>query len=345
MKTIILHNIISSNTVYKLNSYIDEHEKQLGEVLVVFCSRTESNRKWKLSEKIKFKYKILKNIRIEFKGNDLFTYFYNPEVFKLLGTYNPDRIIICGWDQFTYQAAFFWGWRHCKHITLWSGSTKDEKSWRRLVSLPLVKFFIRISTDYIAYGTRSKEYMISLGANLKKIKIFMNDVNKKYFITESTKWRKQRTVTEKSLEIPTKHNFIYVGQLIERKGVINLVRTFKEFKKINPEWGLVIVGSGKQEQVIKKMVRSGNIEHIYILGNIEQYELPRVYSVCDCLVLPSLEEVWGLVVNEALCCDLKVIVSDKCGCGPDLVKPGVNGYIFRTDKKDDLLKKMFKIAA
>jgi glycosyltransferase involved in cell wall biosynthesis len=58
--------------------------------------------------------------------------------------------------------------------------------------------------------------------------------------------------------------------------------------------------------------------------------LPRYFDICSVFVLPSLWEPWGLVINEVMNAGRAVIVSDNVGCGPDLVKNGENGYIFRT---------------
>ena len=46
------------------------------------------------------------------------------------------------------------------------------------------------------------------------------------------------------------------------------------------------------------------------------------------LVLPSVFEPWGLVINEVMNAGRAVVVSDQVGCGPDLVRPGENGYVF-----------------
>jgi len=189
----------------------------------------------------------------------------------------------------------------------------------------------------------ASRYLVLLGADHKKIEIFMNDVNKKHFTLEAKKWRFKKADIKKSFNITTKHNFIYVGQLIDRKGIESLINSYKIFKIANPTWGLVIVGLGKNENKLRRIVQTNNIQDIYFLGHVEQYNLPRLYVTCDCLVLPSEQEVWGLVVNEALYCGLKVIVSNKCGCGPDLVN-NQNGYIFNFDKDGDLLKQMRKIA-
>jgi glycosyltransferase involved in cell wall biosynthesis len=64
-------------------------------------------------------------------------------------------------------------------------------------------------------------------------------------------------------------------------------------------------------------------------GFLNQTEMPKAYVAADCLVLPSdYGETWGLVVNEAMACGLPAVVSDRVGCGPDLVEDGVTGRIF-----------------
>ncbi len=70
--------------------------------------------------------------------------------------------------------------------------------------------------------------------------------------------------------------------------------------KVNNNWGLAIMGYGKIENKLEKIVKEENIEDVYFLRVVEQYDLLKIYTACDCLILPSTEEVWGLVVNEAL---------------------------------------------
>jgi len=78
---------------------------------------------------------------------------------------------------------------------------------------------------------------------------------------------------------------------------------------------------------------------IHFVGFKNQTELPQYYAISDIFVLPSgLGETWGLVVNEAMCFSLPIIVSDIVGCGPDLVKHGENGYIFKTGNIEELAK-------
>ena len=242
-----------------------------------------------------------------------------------------------------YQVAFIWGWIKKKRITLWSGSTINEKSWRRNLTKPMVKFFVKISTDFIAYGTRAKEYLIKLGANERKIKIFLNDVNKKYFQAQSKKITKQKKKLREKYGVVTEKNLLFVGQLIERKGVLDLLGAYKIFKKTHPKWGLIIVGYGQLEGKIKKIIKKEKLKDVCCLGFIEQYDLPEIYAVSNTLVLPSHEEVWGLVVNEALYSGLKVVVSNKCGCVPDLFTDNPQkGSVFEPGDDKGLLQALEK---
>ena len=67
---------------------------------------------------------------------------------------------------------------------------------------------------------------------------------------------------------------------------------------------------------------------VLFLGFRNQTELPRFFDLCDVFVLPSVEEPWGLVVNEAMNAGRAVVVSDAVGCAEDLVRDGRNGCIF-----------------
>jgi glycosyltransferase involved in cell wall biosynthesis len=79
---------------------------------------------------------------------------------------------------------------------------------------------------------------------------------------------------------------------------------------------------------LQALARATQWSSIKFLGFKNQTELPRYYDLCDVLVLPSVYEPWGLVINEVMNAGRAVIISDQVGCGPDLVHPGVNGYIF-----------------
>lgn len=79
---------------------------------------------------------------------------------------------------------------------------------------------------------------------------------------------------------------------------------------------------------LQDYVANHNLDSVRFFGFQNRKALPKFYAISDILVLPSERETWGIVVNEALSCGLPVIVSDRVGAGPDLVRHGYNGFIF-----------------
>jgi glycosyltransferase involved in cell wall biosynthesis len=87
------------------------------------------------------------------------------------------------------------------------------------------------------------------------------------------------------------------------------------------------VGYGQaRAEMVAQVARLG-LSDVHLLDHVEVSDMPRMYALADIFVLPSLEETWGLVVNEAMACGLPVIASDCVGSSVDLVREGQNGFI------------------
>jgi len=81
------------------------------------------------------------------------------------------------------------------------------------------------------------------------------------------------------------------------------------------------------------------------LPGFKQYdELSAYYGLANVFVHASTTEQWGLVVNEAMVAGLPVIVSNRCGCAPDLVEEGRNGFTFDPYNVDELARLMLKVS-
>jgi len=107
---------------------------------------------------------------------------------------------------------------------------------------------------------------------------------------------------------------------------------------------LLMVGDGELRTQCETFAREKGLA-VTFAGFLNQSEIVRAYVAADCLVLPSdFGETWGLVVNEAMACALPAIVSDRVGCGPDLVKEGVTGEIFPFGSIEALAEKLISFA-
>jgi glycosyltransferase involved in cell wall biosynthesis len=99
---------------------------------------------------------------------------------------------------------------------------------------------------------------------------------------------------------------------------------------------LLIVGSGQERQRLETLARATRPADIRFLGFQNQSQLPSFYDLCNCFVLPSTDEPWGLSVNEAMNAGRPIIVSDRVGCRTNLVHHGINGLIFTAGDIDGL---------
>ncbi|MBL4254400.1 glycosyltransferase family 4 protein, partial [Vibrio fluvialis] len=105
---------------------------------------------------------------------------------------------------------------------------------------------------------------------------------------------------------------------------------------------LILIGDGDNEYINSLIDFSKeHSANVVFVGNKNPKEIYEIYSSCECLILPSLDEPWGLVINEALLFGLPVIVSHNVGCHHDLVIDGFNGYVVEPSKleiKESIIK-------
>ena len=97
------------------------------------------------------------------------------------------------------------------------------------------------------------------------------------------------------------------------KNPMLLLQAYERLKQ--PNKALAIVGNGLLRRDLEEYVIDHKLKSVYFFGFKNRYEVPDYYAIADVLILPSDQETWGIVVNEALCFGLPVIVSDQVGAG------------------------------
>jgi glycosyltransferase involved in cell wall biosynthesis len=124
---------------------------------------------------------------------------------------------------------------------------------------------------------------------------------------------------------------LFAGKLIEKKQPLLLIEAFARVRA-QQLCTLLIAGDGPLRDEAEALVAHLGVPDVRFAGFLNQSELPSAYAAADVFVLPSqLHETWGLVVNEAMNFALPVVVSDKVGCGADLVRSGENGFAVAHD--------------
>lgn len=144
--------------------------------------------------------------------------------------------------------------------------------------------------------------------------------------------KKGRDYFREILGIKEKKVVLAVGQFIPRKGFDILLYAAKY---INPNIGVYIVGGIPTQEYIT--IKEENIlENVHFVGFKSKEELSYYYQVADCFVHPTREDIWGLVVNEALSYGLPVISTDKCIAALEMIKDGINGKIVKSEQIQEL---------
>ena len=186
----------------------------------------------------------------------------------------------------------------------------------------------------LAIGNHAKNDFIGWGIKAEKIEILpysFNTLNIFPADDDILKFKKSRK------------SFLFVGSLYSLKGVDLLLKAFYQKFKDNKDWCLILVGNIKDDTDYKKVIDDyGLSDQVLIRGVIPAHQITSAYMACDIFVLPSRYDGWGMVVNEAVYCNLPVIVSDAVGASEHLVHSGKNGFIFKSNDLDSLAEQMVK---
>ena len=202
----------------------------------------------------------------------------------------------------------------------------------------LKKFIMRGAKGYFSTTPIGDEYFIQYGAEPNKIyKYPFTSLYQKDILTQPLSACEKRQLREK-LNMREQKVIISVGQFIYRKGFDLLIEASQ---KLNDEVGIYIVGGMPTEEYLE-MQEKLNAQNVHFVGFKRKDELAEYYMASDLFVLPTREDIWGLVINEAMSYGLPVITTDRCIAGMELVDDS-NGRIIPSGKVDELAGAIIKL--
>jgi len=321
-RVLLFTNILAPYRIPLLN-YLVRHGNI--DFKVIALAENEANRQWRImKESVEFDYQLLPGWH-GFIWRWELPIHLNWGVIRTLRRYQADTIITSGYDSLAYWQAFFYAKLLKKPFILCNESTLLSTTYTRGAIGFLKRFIVRRADAYIAFGKKSREYLEAFGAKKEKIFTGIDTVDMEFFRHQMREFRRMSTFNSEREHFP-KLLLLYVGQLIERKGIDQLLRALGRLG--DPDVGLLVVGSGPQEKELREFCQSHALKNVYFEGFHQPNDLPRYYALADVFVLPSFKEVWGLVVNEALASGLYVLCSNRAGAAYDLIKEGWNGALF-----------------
>jgi len=291
--------------------------------------------KWDIPLLEDYCFKFLKNFSLH-PGSARWHQEINPGIIKEIARQKYDAILIYGWNSFTKWLAFIPAFLTKTPVFSYSESPLSQEllkpKWKIKVKKIILGWLFRYISVFLYFGAENKKFYQYYGVPEEKLFFCPYAVDNSRFIAASKASSVKRKALRKELGISEKDVVIlFMGKLIKKKRPLDLLKAY-ELLITNyqlPTSHLLFVGDGVLRPELEKYVKDNNLQNVHFCGFKNQTELPKYYTLADIFVLPSgTGETWGLVVNEAMCSGLPIVVSDIVGCGSDLVKNNENGFIF-----------------
>lgn len=217
-----------------------------------------------------------------------------------------------------------------------------RSSLKESLKKPFFAWLRRIVDCFLAIGSLNASYYRQ--HDIPDARIFMMPyaVDNAFFQARAAKSAMRREALRDELGLAAHRPVIlYAGKLSARKGPTDLLEAYMRLSpgsRQEPDPYLIYVGDGEQRSKLERKAVVTNWKSIKFLGFKNQSAMPAFYDLCDVFVMPSTVEPWGLVVNEAMNAAKAIIVSNRAGCAPDLVRDGANGFVFQAGQSADLAR-------
>src|SRR5882672_5596007 len=263
------------------------------------------------------------------------------DVFK----YPSDLVVMPGYHRVEYWAMLFICILLRRKRAVFCDSTEFDRpktNWRELAK----RVFFSGCDGFFCYGIRSKEYLMKYGAEESKIIYRYQAAALPHEYDPAHVLARYEALPPTAADI---RRFTYVGRFSIEKGINDLLEAFALVFAEDRGARLDLVGAGPlREALVARVDELGLGGVVTFLGAKSIIEIAELFMNSTASVLPSHSEPWGLVVNESLSYGCPVVVSNVCGCVPDLVIDGVTGYSFDAGNIGELtnaLRSVIEMAA
>jgi glycosyltransferase involved in cell wall biosynthesis len=299
-------------------------------------ARSEAEYPWKTKlDNLKFKvFSVISDQQVE----QVNFFRLLGKLYAILNALNSDILVISGYARPTMLSALLWSIWHGKPAILLSESKEDDavRSWWQET---LKSWLIKSYKAALVGGKPHKRYLVKLGIAPDAIFVGYNVVNNTVFHPDKIK----------SLPAPIeKPYFLAINRFVPKKNLLFLISSYAAYRKAagTNAWDLVLCGEGQIRPKIEQQITELALKDVvHLPGFLQQDELLPYFAHARCFIHASMQEQWGLVVNEAMAAGLPVLVSNRCGCFEDLIIEGVNGFGFDPENSQQLTDLMLKVSS
>jgi glycosyltransferase involved in cell wall biosynthesis len=258
----------------------------------------------------------------------------------LLMKHRPD-VVICSGFMISSLITYIVGKMLGIPYIIWNEGTKYTDSDLSALKLFLRKRMAKSSKAFIIAGSLAREYVESLLDSKSSARFFLsyNCVDSRQFMTETSG---DAIETLKHRFSP--RNLLFVGRLIETKGIKELMVAYRHLVHIDgqEDLGLILLGEGRLQEYIEDFARENGLRNIFIEGFVPQNRIKYYYALADVFVLLSLSDPNPLVIFEALAAGVPIVCSYRAGNARDFIVDGENGFSVDPYNHDETVDKLRK---
>ncbi|HEX8390993.1 MAG TPA: glycosyltransferase, partial [Longimicrobium sp.] len=292
------------------------------ELLVLYGAARESNRAWRLEASKGYPYQVLPGLTLAGSlhlnaGMNRAIRRFAPGVAVLTGSYTMPAVQGAAAALRVRRVPWvYWG-----EELLHGPAPLLRRMLRDALRRPL-----RAARGVLAIGSRARESYARAGIPRERIADFRYYANTEAFALAPAAREAARARVRGQLGLQAGAAvFLFVGQLIPRKGVDTLLRAAAHA----PGATVVVAGNGPEGERLRALAAElGVADRVRFAGFVQPAELPGLFAAADAFVLPAHSEGWGVVVPEAMAAGLPVLATDRVNAAADLVADGESGFRF-----------------
>jgi glycosyltransferase involved in cell wall biosynthesis len=249
----------------------------------------------------------------------------------------PAVTCVNGWSSPEALATLEWCVDRGTPAVLMSESTVLDKR-RPFLADSVKRRLLRLYSAALAGGSRPIQYLRRLG--FPETAVFPG-----YDVVDNAHFHRFQPRDEAGPA--ARRSLLVCCRFVPVKNLPRLLGAYARYRQAagSPAWELVIAGDGPEREKLSGLITALHLNGSVRLAGFVQYDgLPALYARAGAFILPSVSEPWGLVVNEAMAAGLPVLVSKRCGCAPDLVEEGRNGFTFDPYDTEQLAGLMLRLS-
>ena len=254
---------------------------------------------------------------------------HTPEIAEIIEHERFDAFLVNGWYTRSLWQAIRACWRTTTPLLVRGDSQLGTPRSRakEMAKEVVYRQFIPRFDGYLVVGERARDYYLHYGADPSRMEFVPHFVDNDFFRSGASTAGGGRPLRDALGYSDDTVVLLFAGKLIGAKRPHDVVRGAARLRERDRDARVLVVGSGVLQGALWAEAEHAGVP-VHFAGFKNQTELPSYYAAADLLVLPSENETWGLVVNEAMACGTPTVVSDAVGCAPDLVEEGRTGAVF-----------------